>query len=547
MIEGSIQLDEEVVRDSALVIDSNATSRSVTVQNLRSFGFGTVRQASRMLDGRNLLEHRQFNLVVCDYNFDLESVSGLALLEELRRENLLPFSTVFMMIASEATYAQVAEAAESALDGYILKPYSANSLAERIKEARQKKRVLRDIFEALEQRDYAHAADLCMLRFESRQLYWLYAARIGAELLLRQNRNEEASKLFEAVVAAKTVPWARLGVARAHFAEGDIARARRKVEELLSDEPHNADAYDVLGRVQMEQGQVDEARATFETATQLTPECILRLQHTGTLRFYAGETAHAAELLQRAWTIGKRSRLFDFLSMLLLAIIRYDTHQLSGLELAMQNLERMAETHRQSARLLRFHRISQVFWELASGHQDRSFKIAREICRDLIKPAFDMEAAMNVLSMLARLVPKGFPAEEFETTVRRIARRFTVSKAANQVLLSAALHRPDVEEWLAEALADTSKVAQNGVDMVLNDDAERAIKMLLQYGDVSFNARVIELAGQLLKRHRDKVEDAPRLIDRQGVMARRFCIPSTHIAGIRRSGRSSGGLLLRGA
>jgi hypothetical protein len=69
--------------------------------------------------------------------------------------------------------------------------------------------------------------------------------------------------------------------------------------------------------------------------------------------------------------------------------------------------------------------------------------------------------------------------------------------------------------------------------------------MLLRNGEVSFNSRIIELAGQLLKRHRGKLDSADRLIDRQGVLARRFCIPSTHIAGIRRSGRSSGGLLLR--
>ncbi|MFM8768846.1 MAG: tetratricopeptide repeat protein, partial [Rubrivivax sp.] len=378
MIEITVQIDEEVSADSALVIDSNSTSRSVMVQNLRSFGFGQVRQASRVVDGRNLLEHRQFNLVVCDHNFDHENANGLSLLEELRRENMLPYSTVFFMIASEATHTQVAEAAESALDGYILKPFSANSLAERIKEARQKKRVLKDIFQALEQRDFATAAQCCLERFESRQLYWLYAARIGAELLMRQGRHAEAAKLFEAVVEAKTVPWARLGLARAHFAEGDIAKARRRIEELLGDEPDNADAYDMLGRVQMEQGEVDAARATYETATQLTPECILRLQHTGTLNFYSEDGARAAELLERAWTVGKRSRLFDYLSMLLLVFIRFDRRQTSGLEIALENLSRIAGSHPQSVRLRRFQAIAKVLWELTSGNAEKGFVIARE-------------------------------------------------------------------------------------------------------------------------------------------------------------------------
>lgn len=545
MFEGSISLDDEVVHDSALVIDSNATSRGVAVQNLRSFGFGNVRQASRMVDGRNMLEFKPFNLVVCDLHFDNESTSGISLLEELRRENLMPYSTVFVLIASEATYNQVAEAAESALDGYILKPYSANSLGDRVKEARQRKRVLRNIFEALEQRDFELAAQLSLERFESRGLYWLYAARIGAELLLRQKRNEEATRLFEAVVAAKTVPWARLGIARAHFAEGDIGKARRQVEELLAEDPSNADAYDVLGSVQMEMGELAQARSTFETATQLTPDCILRLQHTGTLSFYSADHARAADLLQRAWSIGKRSRLFDFLSMLLLAFIRYETGQLSALELAKENLQKALEAHPQSVRLRRFLKITEVLWDAANGRQQPAFRQVREICSDAMRPAFDLEAAMNVLAMSSRMVPVGFPIDEFENIVRRIGRRFSVSRAANQVLLSAALRRPDVDGWLAECLAETSRVAQNGVDLALKDSPKRAIEMLLQNGDVTYNSRIIELAGQLLKRHRDKIEDAHRLVDMQGVLARRFCIPSTHIAGIRRSGRSSGGLLLR--
>ena len=43
-------------------------------------------------------------------------MTGQDLLDELRREQLLPFSTVFVMVTGEATYAKVTEAAESALD-----------------------------------------------------------------------------------------------------------------------------------------------------------------------------------------------------------------------------------------------------------------------------------------------------------------------------------------------------------------------------------------------------------------------------------------------
>jgi CheY-like chemotaxis protein len=545
MFDGSLKLDDEVENDSALVIDSNAVSRNITSRNLREFGFGTVRQVARLVDGRNLLERQRFNLVVCDYNFDIEATSGLQLLEELRRENMLPFSTVFVMISGEATYAQVAEAAESALDGYLIKPFSANSLRQRIKEARQRKRVLSDIFETLERGDHDAAANLCMQRFDSRELDWLHAARIGGELLLRQNRNDEAANLFKAVVEAKTVPWARLGVARAHLADGKVSKACRDVEKLIEDDTNNADAFDVLGRVRMELGQLEEARTAYERATELTPECILRLQHTGTLSFYTEDYDKAAEQLQLAWTIGKKSRMFDVLSMLLIAFIRYEKQQASGVQIALDNIKRFSDAHPTSPRLRRFKRIAQVLVEVSNGRTEKGFRLARAVYADVKKPAFDMEAAMSVLSMLARLVKAGFPLDEFEVVVRKITSRFAASRSTNKVLLAASVNHPDVEAWLTEALTDIKEAAENAVDLTLKEDFKGAVESLLHYGEQTCNARLIELAGNLLKRHHEKVENVKALMDTQGMLSRRYCVPRTHIAGVRRSGRSSGGMLFK--
>ena len=68
--------------------------------------------------------------------------------------------------------------------------------------ARLRKVHLKPIFDAIEQDDFKLAASLCVERFEARQPYWLYAARIGTELLLRLGRHAEARTLFEAVIAA---------------------------------------------------------------------------------------------------------------------------------------------------------------------------------------------------------------------------------------------------------------------------------------------------------------------------------------------------------
>ncbi|MEY3445338.1 MAG: hypothetical protein RIR45_93, partial [Pseudomonadota bacterium] len=167
--------DENLSLCSALVVDGNPTSRSILISQLRDFGVGTVAQAARATDARRQLEYKSFDFVLCELHFPGESTSGQDLLDDLRRNQLLPFSTVFIMITGEATYAKVAEAAESALDGYLLKPHRATQLADRLRQARVRKASLQEIFGAIEEEEFELAAQLCMDRFDSRGLFWLYA------------------------------------------------------------------------------------------------------------------------------------------------------------------------------------------------------------------------------------------------------------------------------------------------------------------------------------------------------------------------------------
>lgn len=240
--------DDDLSNRGALVIDGNPTSRSILVTQLREFGIGRIVQTSRLADARRHLENRVFDVVLCELHFPNDPASGQDLLDDLRRNQLLPFSTVFIMVTGEATYAKVAEAAESALDGYLLKPHKAAQLEDRVRQARIRKTSLLEIFTAIEGQEFEKAAAMCNERFEKRGPFWLYAARVGAELMMRLGKFNEAQKLYEAVIAAKTLPWAKLGVARAQIDSGQVVAATQTLEKLIGEDASYADAYDVMGR-----------------------------------------------------------------------------------------------------------------------------------------------------------------------------------------------------------------------------------------------------------------------------------------------------------
>jgi len=377
-----MQLIDDTIGDaSALVIDSNHSSRSLMSAQLRELGVSTIRQAARIRDARMILEHNSYDIVLCDYHFDGSEMSGQDLLDELRREQLLPYSTVFVMVTGEASYAKVAEAAEAALDAYLVKPYTSGSLADRLMHARQRKRILKGIFEAIEAQDFEQAARLCVERFKSRAQYWLYAARIGAELLMRLNRFDEARMLYDAIIAARTMPWARLGVARTELATGNGAAARRTLETLIGDLPDFADSYDMMGRVQLEQGELGAALKTYRTASNLTPGCLLRQQRCGTLAFYAGQREEALKLLERTVASGLRSKLFDYMSLVLIALIRFDAKDNKGIRHVQESMQREQERQPKSVRLQRFARVVQGLRLL----QERRLSDALELGRKLGK------------------------------------------------------------------------------------------------------------------------------------------------------------------
>jgi CheY-like chemotaxis protein len=539
------QIDRHIHEAKALIIDANAMARSVLAQQLRSFGITHIRQAIRTVDARGMIEHQRFDIILCDDYLDLNDASGQDLLEELRREQLLPYETVFVMRTAEATYQKVAEAAEAALDCYLIKPFSANTLAERLREARARKRELKDIFNAIEADKHEVAIALCLDRFNNRRNYWLYAARIGAELLLAAKRHSEAQALYDAVIAAKTVPWARLGVARAQLAGGDVNGARRTLESLIGEQPQFADSYDVMGKVQMEQGKLDEALATYRTAAQLTPGCVLRLQRGGTLSFYAGETKTATELLEKAWSLGSKSRLFDVLSMTLLAFLRFDARDGKALAFARDVMQGFADKYNESVRLRRMAGIARALELLHSGKVGPGVELARQFATEIGEDNFDFEAATNLLSLYTRLEPFGLADGEIGGVVRQVAQRFCVAKNSTEVLASACRPLPAMAEIVRDAQTVIMAMAENAMNQSLRGRPRDAVQMLLDQGEHTRNAKLIEMASAVAQRHADKIPDLAAVQARTDELHKRYCAPATHIAGVRRSNRSAGGMVLR--
>jgi CheY-like chemotaxis protein len=536
--------EDDLSSSQAMVIDGNPTSRSILVSQLRDFGMGNVVQVARLVDARRQLEYRKFEVVLCELHFPLETMSGQDLLDDLRRNQLLPFSTVFIMVTGEATYAKVAEAAESALDGYLLKPHKASQLGDRLRQARIRKVSLQGIFSAIEAEDFVGAASLCLERFESRGLFWLYAARVGAELMLRTGQYDQAQKLYQAVVTAKTLPWAKLGVARALLDEGQSARAVSTLENLISEDPSYTDAYDVMGRAQFEQGKFDAALSTFKMASTLTPASISRLQNLGLMSYYAGERIEAERILDRTTRLGLDSKMFDCQTLVLLAFVRLETSDRKGLQRCRDDFSRLIERNPDNLRQRRLAAVVEALYLIEQHQHAQVIQTIRALCARVKDPEFDFESSSNLVALLAQLADKAIQLDEVNAVVDALGLRFAGTRALTELLAGSAAVYPPYAERIRVAHTQVLKLAENAMSLSMKGDPRAAVDTLILHGTSTLSGKLIETAYLVLHRYADKFTDAHALTELVHDLRKRYGTQVSRAA-LGEQKRQAGGLTLR--
>jgi len=529
----------------ALVIDSNPSLRSMQALMLREMGVGHVAQASRAVDARRALENKVFDIVLCEYHFDKGEMTGQDLLDDLRRANLLPYATVFIMVTGEASYARVAEAAESALDSYLLKPHAASALELRLVQARHRKTVLRSIFEAIEAGDFAQAAALCRARFAARGEYWLYAARIGAELCIRLGEHDAARELYQAVNQTNALPWARLGIARAQVEAGQLGQASNTLDSLISEQAGYADAYDVMGQVQLEQGDLNAALETYRNAVKITPQSIARLQKQGMLAFYMGAGDEAAQALERSVRLGLGSKMFDFQGLVLLALMHFDKRDNKAFQRNHDNLTLALDRQPNNARLARFVTTSSVFKALIERQVGACVSHVKRLASGIAAEDFDFECASNLLAVLARLRSTEIQLGESDIWITAIAQRFCVSKVSAEMLCKAVQGHEPYVELIRAGHAHINGLAERAVAHSVGGSPAAAVKSLTVHGAQNHNAKLIDLAGMVLKRHADKIPDSEVMSAMVSDLQRRFCGKNAQVALGGGAARAAGALSIR--
>jgi len=115
-----------------LVVDDFSTMRRIVRNLLKELGFANVHEAEDGVDALNKLRTEgNFEFVVSDWN--MPNMTGIELLRTIRGDAALKHLPV-LMVTAEAKRENIIEAAQAGASGYVVKPFTAATLDEKLKK-----------------------------------------------------------------------------------------------------------------------------------------------------------------------------------------------------------------------------------------------------------------------------------------------------------------------------------------------------------------------------------------------------------------------------
>ncbi len=123
-----------------LVVDDFPTMRRIVKNLLKQIGFEHIDEAEDGLQALSKLKGGNYGLVVSDWN--MPNMEGIELLRKVRVEAGIS-EIPFLMVTAEAEKEKVIEAIKAGVDNYIVKPFTAEILKEKLEKIADKRKSLK--------------------------------------------------------------------------------------------------------------------------------------------------------------------------------------------------------------------------------------------------------------------------------------------------------------------------------------------------------------------------------------------------------------------
>jgi len=112
-----------------LIVDDYSTMRRIIKNLMRELGFSNLDEADDGTTALPMLKTGKFDFLITDWN--MPGMQGIDLLAEVRNDPELAEMPV-LMVTAQAKKEEIVRAAQAGVNGYVVKPFTAETLKEKI-------------------------------------------------------------------------------------------------------------------------------------------------------------------------------------------------------------------------------------------------------------------------------------------------------------------------------------------------------------------------------------------------------------------------------
>ncbi|MEW5722345.1 MAG: tetratricopeptide repeat protein [Thermodesulfobacteriota bacterium] len=259
-----------------MVINRSQMLRTIIRDTLRKNGFWQVSSTDNGAAGLQLARADRPHLMIADYG--LADMTGLDLLHEVRQDRFLE-RMAFILISSEPERKKVAAAAERRVNAYVVKPFSQQTLLEKVNLVLEQQinpaegvACFREANHLAQEGNIDDALQLYRQALNATG-YSMAAVyyKIGQALEKKERDDDAEANYHHAVERSHRYVAALDALGALHLKRNSHQEAAKYLRRGVAISPLNAERQLALGEVLFETGDFDGAEKAYKTSLELDP------------------------------------------------------------------------------------------------------------------------------------------------------------------------------------------------------------------------------------------------------------------------------------
>ncbi|MDP3187607.1 response regulator [Limnobacter sp.] len=302
---------------TALVVDSALATRRALQDQLSQLGAKTVIFASSVSEVEQHLASREFALLVCEYQLEGDR-NGQQLLEDLRVNKKLAWSTAFMMVTGERSYGNVVAVAEFEPDDYLIKPFTASTLSDRVVRVFNRKARLATVYEAMFDGKYSDVPGICEELEAHFPQYLNELERMRIESFFWSGQYDKTEQELIDKLDRSPKPWMQLLLAKVNLEKKKFEEANELLAGVVKTNPEYLAACDLFADVLWEQNKPEEALEILEKMGAKALASTTRLRKLADLAVRVGDNTRSKNYLTKVIDRSRNtslSQIHDYLQL----------------------------------------------------------------------------------------------------------------------------------------------------------------------------------------------------------------------------------------